>query len=254
MFFRCSFLNVPNVSPVKLVPMLTPVGNDCVVDTGYCSSITACFQQAMRWQWGAIDIGYVLVKCFRSGKVAMYSKLYAIWNIMEHHLLYPVFWVALSTIMLRRAIEEEYTVQPSLMDVVLFTVQTEEATYEITYHTVLLSFAVAFPLINWIMIVSLDYSLRYWILSSRCCFHCSPDYSKPLGCFSFLGHAWRATKLVLFPLADLLLFMLPTMLAHSKMFVNSDLVYVTAPKGQKKSGGATDNVCEATPLLSASKA
>ena len=53
MFLRCFYATRGGV---KVDPIFLPVGCECVVDTSATKTIGACYDQAKRWQWGAIDV------------------------------------------------------------------------------------------------------------------------------------------------------------------------------------------------------
>ena len=38
------------------------VGTEAVEGTNYADSIKECYEQSVRWQWGAMDVGYLMVQ------------------------------------------------------------------------------------------------------------------------------------------------------------------------------------------------
>jgi hypothetical protein len=42
--------------------MMMIVGTEAVEGAHYADSIKECYEQSVRWQWGAIDVGYLMVQ------------------------------------------------------------------------------------------------------------------------------------------------------------------------------------------------
>ena len=55
--------------------------------------MAACYQQAKRWQWGAIDIGFIAAN---TASAAPGRQLAVALAAAEHHLLYPLMWIVLA--------------------------------------------------------------------------------------------------------------------------------------------------------------
>ena len=89
MFLRCFYATRGGV---KVDPIFLPVGCECVVDTSTTKTIGACYDQAKRWQWGAIDVGYIAARTRDARTTAARVALAA----QEHHLLYPLMWIVLA--------------------------------------------------------------------------------------------------------------------------------------------------------------
>ena len=38
------------------------VGTECVEGKDYADTVRECYDQSVRWQWGAVDVGYLMVQ------------------------------------------------------------------------------------------------------------------------------------------------------------------------------------------------
>ena len=47
---------------VSSTRMMMIVGTEAVEGTNYADSIKECYEQSVRWQWGAMDVGYLMVQ------------------------------------------------------------------------------------------------------------------------------------------------------------------------------------------------
>jgi hypothetical protein len=44
--------------------MMMIVGTEAVEGANYADSIKECYEQSVRWQWGAMDVGYLMVQVY----------------------------------------------------------------------------------------------------------------------------------------------------------------------------------------------
>jgi len=222
MYLRCFYATHGRVS---VVPLYLPVGCECVY-TGRSSpsgsavaDVQACYTQSQRWQWGAIDLGFIIVQNwlhstesmggwhFKLRQVAVLATAY------EHHLLYSVMWCVL------------------LLAPYVF--RTDWSSWRTLCWA-------AFLAANWSCLANLDRTYRALLAGRRHFGHAtSSDPGRDArGCLgqphvdrSWWGDTGRLVELLLFPLSDLLLFVLPTFHAHAQMAASTDMTYVVAPKG-----------------------
>lgn len=176
---------------VTVKPLYLPVGCECVVDDSSWSSLTACYQQSKRWQWGAIDLGYIVV--MNTLKDApLWRKAAILFAAYEHHLLYNVMWVALFA-------------APYLFG--------EWGQWRFDCWLFFLTW-------NWFGLILLDGLYRSTLLNNRLHFKHPIEFTS----------VKRALSLMMYPVSDFLLFVLPTFHAHVRMALSTDFKYVVAPK------------------------
>ncbi|KAH8070771.1 glycosyl transferase [Aureococcus anophagefferens] len=89
MFLRCFYATAGEIRRAALLP----VGCECVTDRTGPRTVAACYQQAKRWQWGAIDLGFIAA---RTGDAPPHRQLAVSLAATEHHLLYPLMWIVLA--------------------------------------------------------------------------------------------------------------------------------------------------------------
>ena len=216
MYLRCFYATK---GAARVVPLFFPVGCECVTDTTSFGTVVACYKQATRWQWGAIDIGFILIHGPSLGLRRLHRQLQVIAAASEHHLYYPLMWIVIAA-------------APWL-------VNDWASGWR---FWIWLSFFVS----NFFFLNFLDASYRR-ILSGDRKFPLPqdrtrlllPDVEAPeiphgaggvraarLGDFSLR----RALAFVAFPVADLLLFVLPSLHAHGRMAASTRFDYVVAPK------------------------
>jgi len=108
MYLRCFYATRGRAT---VEPLFLPVGCECVVaseDTA--ENIEACYSQSKRWQWGAVDFGFICVSNTQVGAAPDGSPLKAVaervgggrpfwlrkalilFTAYEHHLLFNVMW------------------------------------------------------------------------------------------------------------------------------------------------------------------
>ena len=190
MFLRCFYATRGGV---KVDPIFLPVGCECVVDTSATKTIGACYDQAKRWQWGAIDVGYIAA---RTRDAPVQRQLAVALAAQEHHLLYPLMWIVLAA-------------APWLV----------EGWATGWRFRLWVGFFVA----NFILLNVLDHCYREILARDRGCGGVDASTLKEIRVSRILSFA-------AFPVADLLLFVLPSLHAHARMALSTRFDYVVAPK------------------------
>ena len=71
MYFRCMFADQGKVSCSRL---MVTVGTEAVEGSGYLDTLKECYQQSVRWQWGAVDVGYLLVQSVSKSDVPLLKR------------------------------------------------------------------------------------------------------------------------------------------------------------------------------------
>ena len=66
------------------------VWQEAVEGSGYFDTIKECYQQSVRWQWGAVDVGYLLVQSVSKWDVPILKRLHLLFTAYDHHLLVVV--------------------------------------------------------------------------------------------------------------------------------------------------------------------
>lgn len=217
MFFR---VNLESSSGhVRCVPMYTVVGNLGVEGSTYLESLKGCYKQSVRWQWGGISMGYLLMQLFQS-KCPLWKKLVLILGHYEHHFFLPLVWlsaVSLPVVYNRSCIHlQPDIVQPT---VVIHSSGCEKGSITAGEFG---SLCWAFFLIgNWITVIVLEWCYRSAV-QGRTHFERVPQ-----GAPTF----WRALMFLLFPITDLVFHVIPTWHAYLKMIFNTGFEYEVALKG-----------------------
>ena len=200
MFLRCFYATAGRA---HVLPLYMPVGCECVAAETPLGSLGACYTQSKRWQWGVSDIGFIIVMSARAcvscaiGPVPLIRVLCA---AIEHHLIYPVMWVAvaLSPWILGR----HWAGATQFAFVAWMT----------------------FLVLNWSCLFALDLAYRKTLTAGRMHFRCEA------GSLCTTGALRRVGSLALFPLADVLFFVVPSFHAHARMAISTQFDYIVAPK------------------------
>ncbi|KAJ8606621.1 hypothetical protein CTAYLR_008375 [Chrysophaeum taylorii] len=195
MFLRC-FYATGGAARVK--PVFFPVGCECVTDAGALRTVAACYQQAKRWQWGAIDIGFIAVHSGDFGLRGAHQQLGVTLAASEHHLYYPLMWIVLAA-------------APWLVD-----------DWATGWRFQLWA---SFYISNFFFLNILDANYRA-ILASGPEQGAGGPNARNLTIFSLK----RTLAFGAYPLADLFLFVLPSLHAHARMALSTRFDYVVAPK------------------------
>lgn len=195
MFLRCFYATG---GKARVRPMFFPVGCECVTDAGPLRTFAACYAQAKRWQWGAIDLGFIAVHSGHFGLAGMHRQIAVALAASEHHLYYPLMWIVIAA-------------APWLVD-----------NWATGWRFQLW---LAFFISNFCFLNLLDESYR-GILARRADHLAGGPHAATLAKFSLK----RALAFIAFPLADLLLFVLPSLHAHFRMALSTKFDYVVAPK------------------------
>lgn len=188
MYLRCFYATKGKVT---VQPLYLPVGCECVVDDSSWSSLTACYQQSKRWQWGAIDLGYIVVQNALKD-APLWRKMAVLFTAYEHHLLYNVMWIALFA-------------APYVFD---------------SWGHWRFECWLAFLIWNWCGLIVLDGLYRVNLLKNRLHFKHSVEFIS----------VQRALTLLMYPISDFFLFVIPTFHAHVRMALSTDFKYIVAPK------------------------
>jgi cellulose synthase/poly-beta-1,6-N-acetylglucosamine synthase-like glycosyltransferase len=211
MYFRCVFADQGKVSCSRL--MLT-VGTEAVEGCGYFDTLKECYQQSVRWQWGAVDVGYLLVQSVSKWDVPLLTRLSLLLTAYDHHMLVVVMCISLA------AAPWLYGSIPVMVDLDFITGnQSLVALKDIMICT----WAVHF-FFHYFFLCYTDRALRTTVLKDRMYFDVDPEEHPSM------GGCRRYLTLLLFPLADFLLFVIPTIHAHTKLFISSSFNYVPSAK------------------------
>ena len=200
MFLRCFYATAGRA---HVLPLYMPVGCECVAAETPLGSLGACYTQSKRWQWGVSDIGFIIVMSARAcascaiGPVPLIRVLCA---AIEHHLIYPVMWVAVA-------------LSPWILG------RHWAGATQFAFVT-----WITFVVLNWSCLVALDSAYRKKLTTGRMHFRCEA------GSLCTTGALRRVGSLALFPLADVLLFVVPSFHAHARMALSTQFDYIVAPK------------------------
>jgi hypothetical protein len=78
MYFRCVFADQGRVAPTRVMLV---VGTEAVEGKDAFDTVKETYDQSVRWQWGAIDLGYLIMQvhivCFACISKLMSSFLCA---------------------------------------------------------------------------------------------------------------------------------------------------------------------------------
>ena len=191
MFLRCFYATR---GQVKTRPIFLPVGCECVTDGTAARTLAACYAQAKRWQWGAIDIGFIAAN---SGRASAGRQMAVAAAAAEHHLLYPLMWV------------------------ILFAAPWLLEGWATGWRFRLW---VGFFVANFVLLNVLDRGYRDALA----------DHGRGAGGPGAAAlpklSLGRVVSFAFFPVADLLLFVLPSLHAHARMALSTRFEYVVAPK------------------------
>mmetsp|Transcript_112093 Transcript_112093/g.317102 ORF Transcript_112093/g.317102 Transcript_112093/m.317102 type:complete len:661 (-) Transcript_112093:233-2215(-) len=220
MFFRANF-EAPQAAAgpggVRCEPLLLPIGCLGVEAETAWGSLLGCYSQAVRWQWGAIDLSYLVLQLFTS-ECSRWRKFMLFVGFWEHHLLYPVMWVAvmaLATVYRHECLDLGV---PSLQAWRGLSTGCPEGALDISALT--FRCGLFFASSNWLLLIVLDWSYRS-LVAGRASFDGVPQGFPPLS---------RLLSFILFPLSDVFLFVLPTFHAHAHMLLSTRFEYIVSPK------------------------
>jgi len=223
MYFRCVFADHGRVQCTKMMVM---VGTEAVEGKDYFDTIKECYQQSVRWQWGAIDLGYLLVQAAVRWDVPLWKRLQLLHTAYDHHLFVVVMSIALISapflyghipVMLDLNLITGQQVVLQLKDLMLYTWLVH-----FFCHVIFMSYAEA--------------EVRQVLLRDRLHFDFSGSHMK---------FPWRQLQLLWFPIGDFALFVIPTIHAHMRMFWSSSFNYVPSAKlgGKPKCPTAPTDCC-----------
>jgi len=208
MYFRCMYADEGKVSASKL--MIT-VGTEAVEGKDYLDTVKETYDQSVRWQWGAIDVGYLLVQTFARWDTPILKRIQMLYAAYDHHLLAVVIAVVLVTAPFL------YGKIPIIVNLNIWT----GAEMLLPLKTIMiLVWAFHFAL-HFLSLCYMDHTLRNDLLKNRLHFETSKETN---------NGPMKWISLLLFPIADIFLFIIPTMHAHAKMFVSSNFNYVPSAK------------------------
>jgi cellulose synthase/poly-beta-1,6-N-acetylglucosamine synthase-like glycosyltransferase len=207
MYFRCVFADQGRV---KCTRMYIAVGTEAVEGKDAVDTVKEVYNQSVRWQWGATDVGYLLVQSLARWDVPLRQRLSLLFTAYDHHLLVIVIAVVLATAPLL------YGNIPVAVGILKLT-NTAISLKDVMITTWAVHFLLHFP-----MLCYADHAMRRTVLYDRLYFDCNE------GAWSSGPRRWLC--LLLFPLADIFLFLIPTLHAHAKMFISSSFNYVPSAK------------------------
>jgi cellulose synthase/poly-beta-1,6-N-acetylglucosamine synthase-like glycosyltransferase len=223
MFFKVN-LESSGGSPVRCVPMYTVVGNLGVEGATYWESLKGCYKQSVRWQWGGISMGYLLMQFFQS-ESPLWKRLSLVAGHYEHHFLLPVVWLSAVTLpalygpnCVHLIMDTNFLDTSPPQGGHLSCAKGSMTVYELS--TILWAF---FLLSNWIVVMILEWWYRS-LVKDRVHFGRVPQGPPSLG---------MALTLFLFPVTDVVFHVLPTWHAYLKMLFHTSMVYEVAAKGVK---------------------
>jgi len=139
----------------------------------------------------------------------------------EHHMLYPIMWVALVTLpTLYR--DECLGVDGLLPRIFMPSTGGSVACLEggIQVRDLMWRMWPLFTVTNWVVMIAVDWAYRR-LVAGRTSFE-----QVPQGCPTWK----RLLAFLLFPFSDLFLFVLPTFHAHARMFLSTKFEYIVSPK------------------------
>jgi len=211
MYFRCIFADQGKVSCSRL---MVTVGTEAVEGSGYADTVKECYQQSVRWQWGAVDVGYLLVQSVSKWDVPLLKRLSLLLTAYDHHLLVVVMCISLT------CAPWLYGNIPVMVDLDFLTGnQSLLALRDVMIHVWAFHFG-----FHYFFLCYTDHALRTTILKDRMYFDVDTQEHPSMG-------GWRRyLGLLLFPVADFWLFVIPTVHAHTKMFISSSFNYVPSAK------------------------
>jgi len=212
MFFRCVY---SDTGRVQVTRMYINVGTECVEGKDYFDTINETYQQAVRWQWGAIDIGYLLVQTFSRSRVPIYQRLRMLLGAYDHHLF------AVTAILCLLTAPFLYGKIPVSLDTDIWT----GATAIVKMSMILTAVWAGHFVLHILFICLADHHIRHNLLHDRLYFNVTGTW--------YSDGPMRWLTLLMFPLTDIALFVIPTIHAQLRMFVNSSFNYVPSAKQSK---------------------
>jgi len=224
MFFRVN-LEAPTGN-VRCVPMYTVVGNLGVEGSTYWESLKGCYKQSVRWQWGGISMGYLLMQLFQS-KCPFWRRLSLIFGHYEHHFLLPLVWlsaVSLPVLYSRECIHlQPFTPQKGAIPHTPWNVALDPVCHKdsVTMGQICFVAWMFFLVCNWITVIVLDWWYRS-IVKGRTHFERVPQGAPTLS---------MALMFLMFPVTDFFFHVIPTWHAYLRMFLSTGFEYEVAAKG-----------------------
>jgi len=236
MYFRCQFADQGQVTATRLMML---VGTECVEGKDYVDSVKECYDQSVRWQWGAVDVGYLMVQACNRWDVPIMTRLSTLTFAYDHHLFTVFSMVALMSAPFL------YGQLPVLLDMNLWTGAV----------TVTLLWVIMFWLwivhinIHFFCMCLLDHKIRNDILKDRLHFDAAVVSASSKVSGWWANGPLRWLTLLTFPLADIFLFIIPTIHAHTKMFfTGGSFNYIpSAKQGERRPTGAPPATAEPAP-------
>lgn len=218
MFFRVNLESRPDcrATGVTCTPMFVPIGCLGVEAASNCQTFIECYKQAVRWQWGAIDLAYLLMQLFLS-PTSLARKAMLLLGLWEHHLLYPVMWVGLVTL---PSLYPNECLEVDGWWIRMAVRAGDRCLNGVPVHDLLFKLWLVFVVVNALVMLCLDWAYRQHV-AGRTHFESVPQGRPTI---------MRSFSFFLFPLADIILFVAPTFHAHIKMFLSTDFVYIVSPK------------------------
>lgn len=201
MFLRCFYATS---GAARVETLRVSVGCECVTDATPLATVLACYEQAKRWQWGAIDMGFIAVhtqRLVRDCKAR--EQLVVALAAAEHHLYYPLMWIVVA------------------MAPWLFEGWAKGWRFRLW---------AGFYLSNFLFLNYLDAQYRAYLAKGNN--GAGGEGAEKLAKFSLQ----RVCAFILFPVADMVLFVLPSLHAHARMALSTRFDYVVAPKIRSRVG------------------
>lgn len=208
MYFRCVFADKGRV---KCTKMMITVGTEAVEGSGYWDTIVECYKQSVRWQWGAIDLGYLIVQSSIRWDVPLWTRLQILYTAYDHHCFVVVMCIALMSAPFL------YGHIPVAIDMNPITGQT----FFVPLKRIMLYSWIVHAVCHCFFMTYAESEMRTNLLRNRLHFDFSGYHMKA---------PYRQIQLLLFPIADFFLFVIPTIHAHIRMFFSSDFTYVPSAK------------------------
>mmetsp|Transcript_22309 Transcript_22309/g.53521 ORF Transcript_22309/g.53521 Transcript_22309/m.53521 type:complete len:604 (+) Transcript_22309:86-1897(+) len=206
MYFRCMYADQGQVGCTRLY---VTIGTEAVVGKDYLDTIKETYDQSVRWQWGAIDIGYLITQTFSRPDVPIWQRVKLLYAAYDHHLLSVVMVVGLM------AAPWLYGKIPVLLDLDIWT----GAETIVRLGSIMIWIWIVHMSCHFTFMCYTDHVLRNDLLRNR-------EHFDTEG----VNGPYRWATLALYPLADVFLFIVPTIHAHTKMFFNSSFNYVPSAK------------------------
>ena len=211
MYFRCMFADEGKVEPCRIMLM---VGTEAVEGKDYFDTIKETYDQSVRWQWGAIDMGYLLMQVSTQWRTPAWKRAKLLAQAYDHHLFAVTMGMCLMTApFLYGKIPVEFTTD-MWFGTEMFVPLKAMMIWVWGVHIFL----------HWVFLCYADSALRRTVLRDRMHF-----YMEEGGEGANSG-PYRWASLALFPIADIFLFLIPTIHAHARMFWSHRFNYVPSAK------------------------